>query len=336
MRAPRVLLTIATFAALAALTNTIPAFADIQISLNPLSGAVVSVSVDIVISGEIKNADADALERPANENAARLSWPIVNLNSDGGDVYAAMRIGRFIRKFSGTTIVLENNRCLSSCALIYIAGVHRGNDGIIGLHRPYLASPPQERRKVEQQIPKMFADIEKYVAEMDVTQSFYELMVNTEPSEMRLFRGDEIASIVPRTDPTQEEIDISRLAREHGISTVEMRHRKSEAATCYSRFGSTSSDELVCEAAIEWGLRESVYRARIRKTNACILGPTELETLRQISAEDRLDDPVLIKHENCVRAVMLGGGSDLAYPDDWEVVPDAPAVEPNPWLDTGK
>jgi hypothetical protein len=197
-----------------------PACADITISIEPVEGASMPHFFFVWISGETKRADADRLETPMNERAARLSSPLVELNSDGGDVYAAMRIGRFIKKFRGRTIVPESKRSLSSCALIYIAGMYRDNYGIIGLHRPYLASSPQERAKVEQQIPKLFADIEQYVAEMGVTKSFFEQMVNTEPSEMRVYVGKAISAIVPSTDPIQDEIDISRLARAHGISTM--------------------------------------------------------------------------------------------------------------------
>ena len=64
---------------------------------------------------------------------------------------------------------------------------------------------------------------------MGIVDSFYELMVNTAPSEIRLYRGNEITNLVPKTDPTCDEIENSYEARKYGVSAAEMRKRKAEA-----------------------------------------------------------------------------------------------------------
>jgi hypothetical protein len=78
----------------------------------------------------------------------------------------------------------------SSCALIFIAGVVRAVDfprGELGLHRPYLASRPQSRQVVEKQIPLMLSEVKQYIAEMGITDNFYQQMMNTEPSQMAIY-----------------------------------------------------------------------------------------------------------------------------------------------------
>jgi hypothetical protein len=58
----------------------------------------------------------------------------------------------------------------------------------------------------------MLQKIKEYVREMGVSDSFYDAMVNTEVEDVQLY-GEEIHKLVPKSDPTQDEIFISHLAR---------------------------------------------------------------------------------------------------------------------------
>jgi hypothetical protein len=135
----------------------------------------------------------------------------VNLNSK-----AVMSMLRF--RLGGQFEDLRRKRnCYSSCALIYIAGVSRFNDGVIGLHRPYFAAAPQSRQSIERETPLMLQKIKEYVQSMGVTDLFYQEMVNTEPANIRLYRGDEIQKLVPTHDPSHEEIETAYDARKYGV-----------------------------------------------------------------------------------------------------------------------
>jgi hypothetical protein len=97
--------------------------------------------LEIEISGEITQQDFAFVSSRSKEFEfkRRLS---VYLNSPGGDVGVAMKIGRIIRSVDGETLIVAKARCYSSCALIFIAGVERFNIGELGLHRPYFAAAP--------------------------------------------------------------------------------------------------------------------------------------------------------------------------------------------------
>src|ERR1700694_2650776 len=197
------------------------------------SNADVSFERDILrskvsIFGTISRADADQIAQHEADFEYFGSSPMeVVLNSPGGDVDAAMQIGRIIRRNDGTTIVSEKSKCFSSCALIYVAGVTRivsfgfPTGGTLGLHRPYLASAPQTRKTIEREIPLMLQQLKTYLQEMDVTDVVYQEMVNTEPSDMKLY-GDkqtrlrDVYRIIPNLDPTYDEIEKSYNARWHG------------------------------------------------------------------------------------------------------------------------
>src|ERR1700724_647539 len=76
-------------------------------------------SFTIIVIGEIKAGDGVAFAR-AVKREGQL-W--VDLDSPGGDVDAAMAIGRMVRKSEGSVSV--KGKCYSSCVLIYASGVTR-------------------------------------------------------------------------------------------------------------------------------------------------------------------------------------------------------------------
>jgi hypothetical protein len=159
-------------------------------------GARYENFIQIVITGDITQRDLTFF-RESRLKDFETKQLTVSLNSPGGDVLAAMEIGRFIRSVDGGTAIPDNARCYSSCALIFIAGVNRFNNGELGLHRPYFASAPLSREQIEKQMPLMRSAVKKYVEEMGITDSFFERMFNTDPSDMEILRSDQSEMIVP-------------------------------------------------------------------------------------------------------------------------------------------
>src|SRR6266849_5298417 len=192
-------------------------------------------SITIRITGTISEHDAKSVQEliPELEHKSLELWLV---DSRGGDVFAAIAIGRIVRKYEGNIWV--SGKCYSSCALIFISGVRRDllEDGELGLHRPYFASAPQNREVLEKQVPLMLSMVKSYVAEMGITDNFYQLMVNTAPSQIVVYRSDNFnnsySKIVPKIDPIYDEILAARKAREFGITTSEARKRESEADRC--------------------------------------------------------------------------------------------------------
>jgi hypothetical protein len=292
----------------------------------------------LFLFGTITEQDARAFEAHSAELAFR-AIPQIRLDSTGGDVDAAMKIGKLIRKYEGHTSIEKedetgfNANCYSSWALIFIAGDWRtmGSDGgQLGLHRPYLASAPRNRQVVEKQVPIMLSQIRQYVADMGVTDNFYQQMVNTEPSEMAVYGDPNVYGVpnvdpnqaqqihkelgirdvvnnwkrlIPEYDPVWQEVQVSYEARAHGTTTSEMRQRQKDAEVCYGK--DHTHDWLNCRDAIEWGLTERVYIERYKQTRVC--SRDENETLLRIPVRERRDHPLFIQREDCIRKIMLGG-----------------------------
>lgn len=246
---------------------------------------------DIRLEGNITTADAAVLD------AAECALVMMFIHdSPGGDVNAALDIGRWVREREGRISVTSDAYCHSSCALVYIGGVSRSNFGEIGLHRPYLAGAPRSDAEVEELVSVMLYQIREYVDEMGVSPEFASVMINTPPSTMRTYRTDEIYELVAQRDPMYDELQVAQNARDYGIATDEYRRRHAEARqSCvatrlgFSRFQVPGSEEFSasssavyeCKQAIYWGLSRSVYRNRyndaIERCNAGDPTPDEVQ-----------------------------------------------------------
>ena len=253
--------------------------------------------ITVYISGTITEGDAKEFQEIASNFEFLKLY--VDLDSNGGSVAAATQIGRIIRKYDGW--VLIDGKCYSSCALIFIAGVMRLNWGELGLHRPYLAAAPQSRDTIERQLPLMLAAVKNYVAEMGVSDNFYQQMVNTEPSQIVIYNHSDYQKLVPASDPIHAEIQISRQARKYGLTTAEMRQREQNAKSRCDILTDGSRRET-CREAIKWGLSEPVFIARKAKVNC----PFSFEeAVEKIPLKLRQDDIVTIRLETCTRNIML-------------------------------
>jgi ATP-dependent protease ClpP protease subunit len=258
------------------------ASADAYLSNNPISGGI-----DIAITGEITERDLAFFRSQSKDFEFKRLY--VQLNSLGGDVAAAMEIGRIIRSVDSWTTIPVEARCYSSCALIFIAGVVRWNFGQLRLHRPYFAAAPPSREQIEKQMPVMRSAVKKYVEEMGI-----------------IYRGDKSEKIVPHTDPTYDEISTSQSAQMHGVTTSEYRRRESLAESCSSFISSSMNDKFVdCYESIMWGLSPDVYRSRSAMVKMRCGGFWESE-INATPIKDRWSLPVVVRYYACKLNTMLG------------------------------
>jgi hypothetical protein len=132
------------------------------------------------------------------------------LNSPGGNVEAAINIGRLFRKYLikaraptvGKLFALDVSSpfnwcsgqsctCASACALIWFGAVDR--EGEVGLHRPttedptFRALPAAEASNVYR---KILGSITAYLDEMEVPRPMIDAMVGTSSSEIRQVDSD--------------------------------------------------------------------------------------------------------------------------------------------------
>jgi hypothetical protein len=144
------------------------------------------------ITGTIWDRDAGRLQSLLEKTVKGPQQ--FSLGSDGGDMLAAMRIGRLVRGLNARTLVAARAKCHSACVLIFIAGVERNNLGEIGLHRPYLDTDADQ---LQHHLPMLYSRVKDYVAEMGVDDSFFQKMMDTDSSTMAVYGPSETPALIP-------------------------------------------------------------------------------------------------------------------------------------------
>jgi hypothetical protein len=171
----------------------------------------------IRVTGSITPSTAARFEK-AFGHARAQERLLITLDSRGGDLASAMKIGHLIRDSRGRTVVEQNATCASACILVFAAGLSRIVDipetrlparwldaspppfdpskpyevattksAAIGIHRPALAGAP---RQIDIPGVKAAADeaereLREYAAEMNVSSRLIDDMLTTPPEQIR-------------------------------------------------------------------------------------------------------------------------------------------------------
>lgn len=296
--------------------STFSAQADMRITRDSeMEPSLIAGALFVDITGTITNRDAEKFQEMSKE-LEYASVVIVDLDSTSGDVSAAVRIGRLVRKYEVWTSIPHSGKCYSSCALIFIAGVQRSSDGELGVHRPYVSSAPQGGETLEKHVAFRLSMIKSYIGEMGVSNNFYQRMVNTEPPQMVIYAKNDYAAMLPLEDPVHDEMMIARLARKYGVTTSTLRQRSQDVGECAPKsLDSRSNAEALvdCMEAIRWGLDERVYLERDAKSkkecwynDKMLFSESESAIIATTPSKLRMDLPLTIRRETCVRSIMLG------------------------------
>jgi len=96
----------------------------------------------IELTGKITKTDVEKFEKLVALLRPMFDIVQVDLDSPGGDVFAAMQLGEIVRTNWLHTVVSDEppaKGCMSACVLILAAGAVRiiGDVPKIGIHRPY-------------------------------------------------------------------------------------------------------------------------------------------------------------------------------------------------------
>lgn len=213
--------------ALATLVNTVHS-AEIRLK-GANSGAVY-----VEFFGEIQYSDADALKRLIEPYISRAnSFRVIDLNSRGGDLATAMKIGRYLRRLEFDTSVGKNARCLSSCVFILASGLGKTvvNTNIIGIHRPFgTATGSTSLEGATKKYREMTAQVYGYFDEMNIPRSLPEVMLRIPPEQIKMLSFDETEQFgLVGKDPVAQERDDGSNAKRFGISRQEYLVRRSRA-----------------------------------------------------------------------------------------------------------
>ncbi|MEQ8693993.1 MAG: hypothetical protein RIC85_01530 [Gammaproteobacteria bacterium] len=163
---------------------------------------------DLRIVGEIQVGDFDRIAAHVIDESGACCALV--LDSPGGDVLEAIKIGELIRDNLMNTDVDMFRQCNSACFLIWAAGVIRSASGAnsFGMHRPiydraYFSTLSAE--EAEKEYRKLDALVRSYLFRMNVPVELVDEMFRTSFDSPVNYSGDEMVSRVGKTAPAFEE-----------------------------------------------------------------------------------------------------------------------------------
>jgi len=211
---------------------------DVDTSNDDASGRYTS----IFYVGEIESKDVQII-KSALERSRRAGMTQVRifLNSTGGDVDAAIAIGREIRNAKASTWIPSMFSCASACVFVLAAGVDKFVYGAVIIHRPFAESLPKGMtyEKVRFLHSKTEAAVKQYLLEMNVSPALYDEMFSIEPQNGRSLSAQELTKYrLNQTDAAYEELRDAEMARSLGISKTTYLERKGRLnAVCSTYMG---------------------------------------------------------------------------------------------------
>lgn len=180
----------------------------IAAEIYPSSFSLVGFHRSIVIEGDIEPGDFDTFIEIVKENQGEVTT--VELYTQGGDYYEAIKIGRAVRSLeldtyapypdrkTGPSNILpkknENLICASAGFFIYIGGVSR-TGYIIGAHRPYFQKGKfgnLDQKSAQIEFDKLMQISKKYMNDMGVQNFIQDKILATPPHTMWMIDLDTI------------------------------------------------------------------------------------------------------------------------------------------------
>lgn len=205
---------------------------------HPSDTFFAGISVDetnqsITLNGEISEEMAALFPKVIAEIRTKIENDvlIIYLDSKGGDLYAAMKIGRAIRQDRpNAVVVMENKQCFSSCVFILAGGSQRIRRGSIGIHRPYLPNPSSDSGTLQRWFEKLSQDAKGYLREMNVREALFDDMVSIPPQNIHIFNStvemDRYGLL--EWDPVAEERLAAAQMRRFGITTKSVLYERKQ------------------------------------------------------------------------------------------------------------
>jgi ATP-dependent protease ClpP protease subunit len=252
-------------------------------------GKVVRQEADVYwITGEITNSDVSRV-RTVAQNAGPATRMFFKLDSPGGDIHAAIELGRIIRKTRATCVVPDGAQCSSACVLVLAGAVDRLVWGRVGIHRPYSTYVgKRDVKNAEAEYRKTASAVGGFLKDMNLPQTLFEAMVRVPSEQIRSLTNEELVSFgLAGTDPVEEELRDSWFASLYGISKSEYFSRKAAVdeacpplriskSKAHRNDRSAEGPPLditeltACRQAFMYGIPVTVYKSRLeRAQNLC-------------------------------------------------------------------
>jgi hypothetical protein len=202
----------------------------------PASGATVAAQeVRVFLSGQITPQDLDSAGVMASlvrSGRQRIAGNSVRLASNGGDIDAAMGLGRLLRKLGVFTHVGKDDQCLSACVFAFMGGERRIVSGRLGIHRPFLPFT-QDTPDRQDRFRHLQKTLRGYIEEMDFPASLFEAVMVVPPESMHMLAPADLKKFyLEGISPSSEDGADAASARRLGITMHQYLQIKAKEPGC--------------------------------------------------------------------------------------------------------
>ena len=192
--------------------------------------------VIVKITSQITEYDYHSINKFLN-NKVEEAYVDFDVDSLGGDVEAAINIGRLARKYNASVSSIYGT-CASSCVFILAGGVDRHLlSSIVGIHRPFLPNDNETTiQGQKKQQNKWEAIIKEYLKSVNISTDLYDEMFRIEPSDMKILTSAELERYgLNKPDPYWQDAQDTISANRYGLTKQEYIKRNAKAnSICYS------------------------------------------------------------------------------------------------------
>lgn len=190
----------------------------------------INISGEIVLGDAEKLRHAIQLAKSDGLRAADVEF-VAYLNSPGGIVGEALRMGRILRDSLAWTAVVGQSICSSSCVFIFSGGVRRlaHGSGQFGLHRPrfdYEGFASLDKDSAFENYSALQQECVEFMRDMGIPDRVFEDMLKIPSQEVLRVSAEEAERIgLVGSDPAYEEWIRATAVRRVGLPAVKAQDR---------------------------------------------------------------------------------------------------------------
>jgi ATP-dependent protease ClpP protease subunit len=123
----------------------------------------------------------------------------IDVDSQGGEIFATLEIGRIMRAEGASIAVGTGASCISSCVFLLMGAIERhiSGDARVGIHRPSLRAPQAggPRQVSEDEIvDAMSEQLVLYAQQMNVPRKIIDALMVVPPDRVELLSASELAT----------------------------------------------------------------------------------------------------------------------------------------------
>jgi len=122
----------------------------------------------------------------------------IDVDSQGGEIFATLEIGRMLRAEGASISVGKGASCISSCVFLLMGAIERSisTDARLGIHRPSLGASGRGGRKQASEdeiVDAMSEQLVLYAQQMNVPRKIVDELMLVPPDRVKRLSASELA-----------------------------------------------------------------------------------------------------------------------------------------------